>query len=620
MILIPEVKSFTTREGVFNLADLARIGAAFHDERIVFAANKLIGAIREAIGRELPYSEADAPAQGGIFLTVSDRASTAESYALSISPEGIRIRGDGPAGVFYGLATLRQMIGRHGSSLPCGDIADSPDFAHRGFYHDVTRGKVPTLATLQSLVAKLSSYKINQLQLYVEHSFAFKTVPDLWYDKDPLTHGEIRELDGWCWMHFIDLVPSIATFGHLYELLRIRRFAHLCELEADPGPLNLWDRMAHHTIDVSNPESFLLIKGMLDEYLPLFGSRYCNICCDETFDLGTGKNRRLAARVGKGRLYTDFVKKIIGVVREHGKVPMMWGDIVRNHPEALRELPEEVVFLNWGYGADVTDEAARTFAENGVRQYLCPGVQWWSRFAGDLDVASVNIRKMVRYGREYRAEGVLTTDWGDCGHVNFLAGSYHGMALGAALSWNASSLPTDTAFDAAISLVEWHDGSGRPASLLRELGSLCFYHFGNLYAWAYGVEGLWNREAEVEALDGADCAARYSRATAISAELVAMRGNGAFAGEKQDLDEFICGSRAVAWTLGLLAFKKRHEFRQTACPEIYGSRERLLEEGRALLAEFERLWRIRNKESELRNVSGTFRKIFEKIEVIAGFS
>jgi hypothetical protein len=617
MITIPEVKSLRIREGFFDFAEKSRcIGIGrIRDERITRAAQQLAEAIREAAGRDFPLVDADGPALCDIFLTVDDRASTAESYTLSVSSQDIRIRGRGPAGLFYGVQTLVQMIRQHGSLLPCCDIADEPDFPHRGFYHDVTRGKVPTLSTLKSLVGKLSSYKINQLQLYVEHSFAFKNIPELWRGKDPLTHAEIRELDAWCTMHFIDLVPSLATFGHLYELLRIGRFERLNELDIAAGalPHNLWDRMAHYTIDVANPDSFFLIKSMLDEFLPLFGSRYCNICCDETFDLGMGKNAGRAAAVGKGRLYVEFVKKIIGVVREHGKTPMLWGDVILHYPELLPELPKDLVFLNWGYAADVSGVAARTFARHGARQYVCPGVQGWSRFANDIETASANIRAMVRHGRENRADGVLDTDWGDCGHVNFLAASYHGMALVAALAWNASSYPDDAGFDSAISLVEWNDPSGRVASLLRELGSLCFYHFGNLYAWAHGIGGAWNREAEVEALDCADLALRHERASAIADALNGMRESGSFAGNGLDLDEFICGSRAVQWTLALLAFKKKREYRQAECPALYGNGAQLLEEGRTVLREFERLWRKRNKESELRTVSDTFGKIFERI-------
>ncbi len=291
------------------------------------------------------------------------------------------------------------------------------------------------------------------MQLYIEHSFAFRNIPELWIDKDPITHEEILELDLYCKKYYIDLIPSLATFGHLYELLRLKRFEHLNELDlkASDLPHDLWDRMAHYTIDPLNEESLELITSMLEEYIPLFSSKYFNICCDETFDLGKGKNEKIAQEKGVGRLYVDFLKKIINVVVKNGKIPMFWGDIVLHHPELINEIPSNAIFLNWAYGADVTKEATETFNKYGVHQYVCPGVMGWSRFANDIQVASVNIRKMIQYGKKYSSEGVLNTDWGDCGHVNFISGSYHGMILGASLSWNFDSYSSDSEFDIAVS-------------------------------------------------------------------------------------------------------------------------------------------------------------------------
>ena len=555
-----------------------------------------------------------------LHLLLSSDSKPSEAYRLNISREGIVISSEGPAGIFWGVQTLLQLIKENGTKLPCIEVEDKPDFPARGFLHDVTRGKVPTLETLKLLVNKLAFYKINQLQLYIEHTFAFKAIPELWQDKDPLTAEEIKELDSYCRKNCIELVPSLATFGHLYELLRLKRFEQLNELDIKASTLqhDLWDRMAHYTIDVSNEESFHLIKSMIDEFVPLFSSGLCNICCDETFDLGKGKNKKQADKTGTASLYIGFVKKLMAAVRAHGKTPMIWGDIVLRHPELIKGLPEDTMFLNWGYGTDVTDNAAKFFAASGVKQYVCPGVQGWSRFANDINVASENIRKMTRYGVDNGAIGMLNTDWGDCGHVNLLACSFHGMALGAALSWNSFSYPENWQFDASFSSVEWGCNNGKVAAAFRELGSLCFYHFGNMYAWVNGVKGTWDKEQEVRNTDYSTIAQRYARASEIAGVFTALKESPAFKGDGQDIDEFIWSATAIRWTLALLVFKKRCEFRQKECVEVYGSKGDLLKEGKTLLAGFESLWRKRNKESELRNVTETFNKIFSRIEGIPG--
>lgn len=616
MNCIPEVKTLRETGGFFEITDkgVTIVAADDVEGRLSHAIKDLEADIAKLTDSGMLVSHTRAADRGAIKLSFRDESSDAESYRLSIGMNGISIDGQGPAGLFRGIQTLRQLVRLHGTGLPCLEISDSPDFMQRSFSHDVTRGKVPTLATLKLLADKLAFYKVNQLQLYVEHSFAFPRIPELWKGRDPLIPEEIRELDRYCRDRFIDLVPSLATFGHLYELLRLKRFEHLNELDikASGLPHSLWDRMAHYTIDVSQEESYSLIKSMIDDFIPLFSSRYCNICCDETFDLGKGKNRRCAEAAGNGRLYIDFVKKIMKAVRSHGKTPMMWGDVMLHYPELINELPPDTVFLNWDYRADATPDACRTFASKGVKQIVCPGVQGWSRFANDVNGASENIRRMVRYGRQNGAIGVCTTDWGDCGHVNFLANSWHGMALGAALSWNVSSYPENGQFDAALSAMEWGDRTGTVAGLLRELGSFAgFYHFGNLYAWAYGIKGTWDREKEVQSADHSVLARSFSRADEI---IDALEGLKTCSGDPQDMDEFICSARAVRWTLALLSFKKRNEYGQKECPVLYGSLKSLLEKGEQLLGEFELLWRKRNKESELRNVTETFKKIFSRIK------
>lgn len=58
-------------------------------------------------------------------------------------------------------------------------------------------------------------------------------------------------------------------------------------LDVKPGESFTWyNRMRYHTINVSDPGSFTLITGILDQYMPLFRSDKINICCDETFGLG----------------------------------------------------------------------------------------------------------------------------------------------------------------------------------------------------------------------------------------------------------------------------------------------------------------------------------------------
>lgn len=123
-----------------------------------------------------------------------------EKYSLKIDKNGIKISAESPVGAFYGIQTLRQIL-MQGNKLDCVLIYDRPEFRFRGFYHDVTRGRIPTVDTLKRLVDKLSLYKINVLQLYIEHSYDFTEYREINSAQEPLTENEIKELSRYCTDH-----------------------------------------------------------------------------------------------------------------------------------------------------------------------------------------------------------------------------------------------------------------------------------------------------------------------------------------------------------------------------------------------------------------------------------
>ncbi len=107
-----------------------------------------------------------------------------QAYNCEIRKENISIVGQGMAGVYYGLQTLLQIIRQSGRKLQCLKIEDSPDYKIRGLYFDIARGKIPTLKELYKMVDRLASYKVNQFQLYIEYTFAFRQHPDIWAGSD----------------------------------------------------------------------------------------------------------------------------------------------------------------------------------------------------------------------------------------------------------------------------------------------------------------------------------------------------------------------------------------------------------------------------------------------------
>ena len=548
-----------------------------------------------------------------------DKSNNLESYKINVSNNRIEINAPGGIGLFYGIQTLRQLIRAYGLYIPFLSIDDKPYFANRGFYYDVTRGKVPTLETLKGLVDRISFYKLNQLQLYVEHTFAFEKMSEIWIGADPLTAEEILELDQYCQKHHVELVPSLSTFGHLYQALSTSTYGYLSELDAGPDKPYSWvERQMHHTLDVSNQKSFEFVQKMLDQYIPLFSSDKFNICCDETFDLGEGKNKELAEREGKGRLYIDFLKKIINYVKGYNRNVMFWGDIIIQHPDLLSELPGDVVCLNWEYSGEPDENKVRTVYHSGIKQYLCPGVSGWNLLMNDMDNAFSNIEKIAQYGKKYSAIGILNTDWGDYGHINLFANSMPGMIYGAYLSWNPEVVNSISGsdiditekysvIDERISLLEYQDQQGKIVSLLRKLAKQQIADWGMIVRWKENkfkettIE--FNNKEIFASLSEKELKDSYKNALSLADDILTLSMS-IKDGYKLDFKEFYISARGIALLNALALIIKRYDIDEEI-EDLVLSPEELASKIEYWLYDYKKVWRVRNKESELYHIEDT---------------
>jgi len=485
-LLIPQPRTLRLRHGAFHPSERLRIflGPAAGDS-ILHAALGLSNAFKAAGQSSVTVDRAPPtlshPQRKGQVLLQLEPSPSPEAYRLTVSAHQVNVQGFGAPGLFYGIQTLEQLVRQYGPRLPCLFIRDEPALAHRGYYLDVTRGKVPTLATLKRLVDRLSKLKYNQLQLYIEHVFDFASDPTIGEGSDPLRPEEILALDAYCRDRFIEFVPSLACFGHMGRILSLPQYRSLAEVE---WPAQDWhhatwrQRLRGATVNPRAPRTRKLFTRLLADFLPLFSSGHFNICADETYDLGRGKNARHAAHYGIGRLYLDHIRFLRETAAHYGKRIMFWGDMLLQHRDAIPDTPEDCIILDWGYERDTPFDKVGAFLDAGLEAYVCPATRGYGLVFHAVEEARANIAGYAREGARRGASGLLLTDWGDMGHFNALACSTHALALGAAMSWNPEG-ESGGRFDRAFSLQVCGDRSGEVAAWFREAGAT------GLASWPY---------------------------------------------------------------------------------------------------------------------------------------
>lgn len=420
--------------------------------------------------RILPSNEKKTyPGSPHVFIA-EDRSLPTEGYRLSLGANGISLFCRDWRGGFYALQTLRQLLIQFPDAYPHLEIEDAPALPHRGYMLDISRTRVPKTETLHALIDRLAGLKFNQLQLYIEHTFAFSGHGIVWGQASPLNADEIRALDTYAAERGIELVANFNSFGHFERWLRHPPYFRYAECPYG------WRRpdghgMAWGSTLAPTAESQAFLAELFQEYFPLFRSRLCNIGGDEPWELGTGKSRDRCEKEGKHAVYLDFLHGIVEKAAAHKERVQFWADIVLERPECVPDLDPRLIALVWGYEADhPLDEQAAHFAASGLPFYICPGTSSWNSFGTRLTNARANISAAGAAAKKHGAEGLLLTDWGDYGHHQPPIVSLAPILFAAQAAW-APEKPIEQP-EAALGLLGLPEGASELAPFLFRLGAI----------------------------------------------------------------------------------------------------------------------------------------------------
>jgi hypothetical protein len=541
----------------------------------------------------------------------STEFSRAEGYRLKIDRQGIVLAAHDAPGAFHGLMTLCQILRQATpAGLPLATIDDWPDFPARGVMLDISRDKVPRLETLFALVDRLAEWKINQFQLYTEHTFAYRAHERVWENASPMTAADIRALDAYCRERFVELVPNQNSFGHFERWLAHDAYRHLAE--APDGATYWGSHRAPATLCPSDPGSIALVRELHAELLPNFTSQLFNVGCDETMELGMGRSREETERRGREAVYLDFLRKIHASVEANGRTMMFWGDIILHRPELILDLPRPIIALSWGYEANhpFAEEGAK-FAAAGIPFYVCPGTSAWNSLSGRTTNMKENLLRAAENGLAHGAIGFLNTDWGDCGHWQQFPVPLPGYAYGAAVGWSLAT-NRDLDLSAVLNLHAFEDASGRCGRVVVALGELERYtgtplHNGTVLhralAWPDGEvkDGVLLGALDVAGLEAASAHVAEQKTLLNKALPVGLGG-------RTVADEVACTIAHLQLAL-CVAGEKLQADRSVLAELPVAARRRIARKLDAFLPEYRRLWLLRNRPGGLRESSGRLERL-----------
>ncbi len=466
--LVPFPKEIQLKVGVFSLDRPLVIELSGPRKVGELIAEELVRARLQAPEIRITGEDAHTlrltPTESVGALSLSFRPEAGEEdYLLEITPEMVMLAGKGSAGLFHGAQSICQLIraNRRGSGIPTLTIRDWPVLPWRGFQDDITRGSSPKLETLERQVTLGAGFKMNLFSYYLEYQFAFEKHPLIGPKDGSLTAAELKALVAYAQEWNVNVLGSQQSLAHLDHILRLEPYKHLAETG--------W------MISPAKEETYQLLDDLYSETVPLLPFPWFNLCCDEAGGFNQGPSKELAAQIGEGGVYARHIRRLHDLLKnKYGKRIMIWGDIIRNHPENLKEIPDDVIMLAWNYKDRMNfDPEILPFVESGHDFFVCPGVCGWSLIVPDFRDSTINIYHFVRDGIKHGALGMLNTSWDDDGE-NLAPLNWYGFAWGAECAWSGSTTQAED-FNRRIGAVlfgESGDHFGQAVALLSRLRGL----------------------------------------------------------------------------------------------------------------------------------------------------
>jgi hexosaminidase len=327
--LIPKPTSFFQSSGTFTISSHTKILSPKDSHEVNFIANLLATYLQEVSGDQALVSNNSADqGTGNIQLTLTeDPGLGEEGYELSITTDSIVLRAVCPAGLFYGVQTLRQLLPAYPSAtvrLPAVSIRDTPRFEWRGAMLDVARHFFG-VEDVRRYIDLISHYKMNRLHLHLTDDQGWRIEIKSWprltefggrtqvggTDGGYYTQEQYKEIVEYARSRYVMIVPEIDTPGHTNAALA--SYAELNSSEEAPA-LYTGTEVGFSTLWINSEITYKFLDDVICELAALTPTPYIHIGGDE-------------ARSTPEEDYKKFIKRFQEIVVSHGKTTVGWNEV-----------------------------------------------------------------------------------------------------------------------------------------------------------------------------------------------------------------------------------------------------------------------------------------------------
>ena len=368
--IIPHPVSLEVQDGLFRFTTGTQVlaGAEAKAEAI-----KLLDYLTPAMGYRLSLLEDSSPVENVVRLEIEPSLKERlgeEGYRLEVTTRSIVIRVARPAGLFYGIQTLRQLLPSAifnkqkvepiEWAVPCVRITDYPRFEWRGLLIDPARHFIP-MQDVKRFIDVMALHKFNRLQIHLTDDqgwrIEIRKYPQLtqlgaWMDFTTMrsdgsrkragvqrpggfyTQENIRELVRYAAERYVTIVPEIEMPAHTGAAIVSCPDIGLYpdKLKKLP-PEKRWT--ANERILAPRPQTVAFMQDVLTEVMTLFPGGYIHIGGDEANKDHWKKSEEMQALLlrldleDEAGLHSWFIKQMDAFLIRHGRLLVGWDEILQ---------------------------------------------------------------------------------------------------------------------------------------------------------------------------------------------------------------------------------------------------------------------------------------------------
>jgi len=368
--IIPKPVSVVPTGDSFDLTDQSDIYVQGESAELLQIGQYLADKLNPSTGLGIEVkTTAEVPASGNIYLSLSENDTELgdEGYELTITGKTVNLKANKPAGLFFGVQTIRQLLpskvelatAQQGPwKIATGTIRDYPVYGYRGSMLDVARHFFE-VEEVKSLIDQLAAYKMNMLHLHLSDDQGWRIEIKSW--PNLTAHGGSTEVGGgpggfytqeqysdivkYAQDRFITIVPEIDMPGHTNAAL-----ASYPELNKNGKATELYTgiEVGFSTLDTHKEITYKFIDDVIRELAALTPGEYIHIGGDESHSTAIED-------------YIPFINRVQDIVLANGKKVFGWDEI------ALSTLKPNTVVQYWAKA-----ENAIKGVEQGAKVLMSP--------------------------------------------------------------------------------------------------------------------------------------------------------------------------------------------------------------------------------------------------------